>query len=39
MEPCLGGDLFALLHKQKNKRFQEKDAKFIAGKINNCTIH
>ncbi|XP_060517416.1 cGMP-dependent protein kinase 1-like [Cylas formicarius] len=30
MESCLGGDLFSLLHKQKNKRFEEKDAKFLS---------
>ncbi|XP_030748985.1 cGMP-dependent protein kinase 1-like isoform X3 [Sitophilus oryzae] len=28
MEACLGGDLFSLIHKQKGKRFEEKDAKF-----------
>lgn len=30
METCLGGDLFSLLHNQKNKRFEEEDAKFLS---------
>ncbi|CAH1992447.1 unnamed protein product [Acanthoscelides obtectus] len=29
MEACLGGELFNVLHKQKNKRFDEDSAKFI----------
>ncbi|KAJ8920701.1 hypothetical protein NQ315_004840 [Exocentrus adspersus] len=31
MESCLGGDLWSLLQKQKLRRFEEKEAKFIAG--------
>lgn len=30
MEPCLGGDLWTLLQRQKLRRFEEKDARFIA---------
>nr|XP_023020015.1 cGMP-dependent protein kinase, isozyme 1-like [Leptinotarsa decemlineata] len=29
MESCLGGDLWSMLQKQKNRRFEEKDARFI----------
>ncbi|CAG9826209.1 unnamed protein product [Diabrotica balteata] len=29
MESCLGGDLWSLLQRQKNKRFEEKEARFI----------
>ncbi|XP_066143168.1 cGMP-dependent protein kinase 1-like [Euwallacea fornicatus] len=29
MDCCLAGDLFSLLHSQKNKRFEEEDAKFM----------
>ncbi|CAG9825377.1 unnamed protein product [Phaedon cochleariae] len=31
LEPCLGGDLWSLLRKQKNKRFTDEDAKFYSG--------
>ncbi|KAL1513191.1 hypothetical protein ABEB36_002633 [Hypothenemus hampei] len=31
MEPSLGGDLFALLHDQKSRRFEENDARFLSG--------
>lgn len=31
MEPCMGGDLWTLLQRQKTRRFEEKDARFIAG--------
>lgn len=34
MEPCLGGDLCSLLQKQRNKRFSEPDARFLAA----CTL-
>lgn len=27
MEPCLGGDLFTLLHRQKTRKFKNDDAK------------
>ncbi|RZC31946.1 cGMP-dependent protein kinase 1-like, partial [Asbolus verrucosus] len=30
MESCLGGDLWTLLQRQKNRRFDEKDSRFIA---------
>lgn len=30
MESCLGGDLWTLLHKQKNRCFKEQDARFLA---------
>lgn len=30
MESCLGGDLWTLLHKQKNRCFKEEDARFLA---------
>lgn len=30
MEVCLGGDLFGLLQKQKNRHFEEKHARFYA---------
>ncbi|KAG5888245.1 hypothetical protein JTB14_027927 [Gonioctena quinquepunctata] len=29
MECCLGGDLWSLLQRQKNRRFEEKEARFI----------
>ncbi|CAG9854017.1 unnamed protein product [Phyllotreta striolata] len=31
MEACLGGDLWSLLHRQKNRKFEEKEARFICG--------
>ncbi|EFA04087.1 cGMP-dependent protein kinase, isozyme 1-like Protein [Tribolium castaneum] len=31
MESCLGGDLWTLLQRQKTRRFDEKDSRFIAG--------
>lgn len=34
MEPCLGGDLYTLLQKQRNKRFSEAEARFFA----TCTL-
>lgn len=34
MEPCLGGDLCTLLQKQRNKRFLESEARFLAA----CTL-
>lgn len=30
MESCLGGDLWMLLHKQKNRCFKEQDARFLS---------
>jgi cGMP-dependent protein kinase len=30
MESCLGGDLWTLLQRQKTRRFDEKDSRFIA---------
>lgn len=30
MESCLGGDLWTLLHKQRNRCFKEQDARFFA---------
>jgi cGMP-dependent protein kinase len=31
LEPCLGGDLWSLLHKQNPRRFDDNAAKFYAG--------
>ncbi|XP_066254776.1 cGMP-dependent protein kinase 1-like [Euwallacea similis] len=39
METCLGGDLFSLLHKQKDKRFEEEDAKFLGGCVVEALEH
>ncbi|CAG9769171.1 unnamed protein product [Ceutorhynchus assimilis] len=39
MESCLGGDLFSLLHKQKGKRFEEKDAKFLSACVVEALEH
>ncbi|XP_050295030.1 cGMP-dependent protein kinase 1-like [Anthonomus grandis grandis] len=39
MESCLGGDLFSLLHKQKTKRFEDKDAKFLSACVLEALEH
>lgn len=36
LEPCLGGDLWNLLRRQRRKCFGTDEAKFYAGKDENC---